>query len=125
MVSIIDSHTGFETGRTAADSAVMKNIDLSEMNNKTLPSPEIMTGRNFSVGLDTGMSTARSAMQQTGQNAFKAVHQIDLDTIRSANQTAHPSMTTDPPFLMWNINDVRVGYDNDQAKQFNLDGSDI
>lgn len=26
---------------------------------------------------------------------------------------------------MWNINDVRVGYDNDQAKKFNLDGSDM
>lgn len=74
MVSIIDSHTGFETGRTAADSAGMKNIDLSELNNKTIASPEMNTGRNFSVGLDTGISTARSAMHQTGPNAFKAVH---------------------------------------------------
>ena len=60
MVSIIDSH-GLETGRTAPDSTALKNLDLSDVNGLTkMASPEMMTGRNFSVGLETGLSTARS-----------------------------------------------------------------
>ena len=33
MVSIIDSHTGFETGRTAVDSSAHKNLDLTDLSN--------------------------------------------------------------------------------------------
>ena len=64
-------------------------------------------------------------MQTSGPGAFKGTVQTDMEKYRTANQTAHGNQSTDPPFLMWNINDVRVGYDNDQAKQFNLDGSDV
>mmetsp|Transcript_5565 Transcript_5565/g.7423 ORF Transcript_5565/g.7423 Transcript_5565/m.7423 type:complete len:183 (-) Transcript_5565:1836-2384(-) len=126
MVSIIDSNTGLITGRTAAESTTVRNIDLSDVNNPTT-AQEMLTGRNWSVVMDTGLSTARSALQ-TGTGAGGGVspaNQSTIDKMRVANQTAQVSDPKDPPFMMWNINDVRVGYDNDAAKKFNLDGSDM
>lgn len=63
------------TGRTAADSAAMKGIETSMdtqlidsgMKNLTAVMPQNLTGQNWSIGLETGMSTARSALES---NAF-------------------------------------------------------
>lgn len=87
-----------------------------------------LTRTNWSAGMETGVSTtARTAFPSSsgggGVTSPAFYSQFDT-TIKTPNKASQAQNSSDLPNMMWNINDVHVGYDAEQAKRFKLEGCD-
>lgn len=110
MVSVIDNLSD-----KRARPVTLELVDSLMQSDTKSTKCNVWSARNGEFEDGTMATTART-FHGTNVSSGKI-----FDKMReAANKTTQP--TTPTNHLMWNINDVHVGYNKDQAKQFKLEG---